>query len=136
MIRMSADPGVEALDNDGRTVIYRIAQEALVNVIKHAHASVVNVSVLRTPKTVSLEVADNGRSFNVARLATSEWRNRLGLTGMRERVEMLGGQFSVVSKPGMGTSVRAEVPFRPVRKGVRGPVNATDVGKNPDKRGE
>ena len=136
MIRLSADPAVEALDNDGRTVIYRIAQEALVNVIKHAHASVVNVSVLRTPKNVSLEVADNGRSFNVARLATSEWRNRLGLTGMRERVEMIGGQFSVVSKPGLGTSVRAEVPFRSERKGARGLIKATDVDQDPDKREE
>jgi PAS domain S-box-containing protein len=123
MIRMSADPGVEALDNDGRTVIYRIAQEALVNVIKHARASIVNVSVLKTPKSVSLEIADNGRSFNVARLATSEWRNRLGLTGMRERVEMIGGQFSVVSKPGIGTSVRAEIPFRPGPKGATGPAD-------------
>jgi signal transduction histidine kinase len=121
-IRLSADPDVEALNNDGRTVIYRIAQEALVNVIKHARASIVNVSVLKSPKCVSLEVADNGRSFNVARLATSEWRNRLGLTGMRERVEMVGGQFSIVSKPGIGTSVRAEIPFRPARKGARGPV--------------
>ena len=122
-IRMSADPGVETLNNDARTVIYRIAQEALVNVIKHAHASVVNVSVLKGPTSVSLEVADDGRSFNVARLETSEWRNHLGVTGMRERVEMVGGQFSVVSKPGIGTSVRAEIPFWPARKGAIGPVD-------------
>jgi PAS domain S-box-containing protein len=128
LIRLSADPGVEALNNDGRTVIYRIAQEALVNVMKHAHASVVNVSVLKTPKSVSLEVADNGRSFNVERLATSEWRNRLGLTGMRERVEMIGGQFSIVSKPGIGTSVRAEVPFKQARRETRTPFGEARAG--------
>ncbi len=113
MIRLSADPRVEALNNDGRTVLYRIAQEALTNVVKHARASIVNVSVLKIPKGVSLEVADNGRSFDVNRLATSKWRNRLGLTGMRERVEMIGGQFIVTSALGTGTSVRAEIPFHP-----------------------
>jgi PAS domain S-box-containing protein len=114
-IRMSADPRVEALSNDGRTVLYRIAQEALTNVVKHAHATIVVVSVLKTPTGVSLEVADNGKAFDVSRLASSEWRNRLGLTGMRERVEMFGGEFSVTSASGTGTSIRAEVPFRPAR---------------------
>ena len=128
LIRLSADPSVEALNNDGRTVIYRIAQEALVNVMKHAHASVVNVSVLRSPQSVSLEVADNGRSFNVERLATSAWRNRLGLTGMRERVEMIGGEFSVVSKPGIGTSVRAEIPFKQARRETRTPFDKARAG--------
>jgi PAS domain S-box-containing protein len=115
-IRLSADPKVESLNNDGRTVLYRIAQEALINVIKHAHATVINVSVLRSPKGVSLEVADNGKSFNVAQLSTNEWRNHLGLTGMRERAEMVGGQFTVVSTPGLGTSVRADIPIRPSRR--------------------
>ncbi len=113
VIRLTADPGIEALDNDRRTVMFRIAQEAITNVIKHANASVVNVSILKTPSGVSLEVADNGKAFEVARLATSAWRNRLGLTGMRERVEMFGGQFDVVSSPETGTSIRAEVPIRP-----------------------
>jgi len=110
-IQFTAYTGVEALDNDGRTVLYRIAQEALTNVMKHAHASKVVVSILKIPGGVSLEVADNGRSFDVARLATSRWQNRLGLTGMRERVEMIGGQFSVVSAQGEGTTVRAEIPL-------------------------
>lgn len=111
-IRLVAYSGVEALDNDKRTVLYRIAQEALTNVIKHAQASIISVRILRTAKGVSLEVTDDGRSFDVAQLATSKWQNRLGLTGMRERVEMLGGQFSVTSASGKGTSVRAEIPFQ------------------------
>lgn len=112
VIRYTADPGVEVLDNDRRTVLFRIAQEAITNVVKHASATVVTVSTLMTRDGVCLEVADNGKAFDVARLATSAWRNRLGLTGMRERVEMVGGQFSVTSKPGLGTSVRAEIPVR------------------------
>ena len=111
-IRFTADPAVESLDNDRRTVFYRIAQEALTNVIKHAQASLVNVSVLKTPKGVFMEVADNGKSFDVSRLSTSGWQNRLGLAGMRERVEMFGGEFSVVSSPGNGTSIRVEIPMQ------------------------
>jgi PAS domain S-box-containing protein len=103
--------GVESMDNDRRTVLYRIAQEAITNVIKHANASRIDVSILKIPGGVSLEVADNGTSFDVAQLGTSRWQNRLGVTGMRERVEMIGGQFSVVSARGKGTTVRAEIPF-------------------------
>jgi len=111
-IKLRADASIESLDNDSRTALYRIAQEALTNVVKHANASLVNVSVLKTPTGVCLEVADNGRSFDVGLLSTSKWQNRLGLTGMRERVEMLGGQFSTMSAPGKGTTIRAEIPFR------------------------
>ena len=111
-IRFTADPAVESLDNDRRTVFYRIAQEALTNVIKHARASLVNVSILKTQNGVFLEVADNGRSFDVNRLSTSGWQNRLGLAGMRERVAMFGGAFSVVSTLGNGTTIRVEIPMQ------------------------
>jgi len=110
-IRFTAFVGVEALNNDKRTVLYRVAQEALINVAKHARASMVKVSLLKAGGCVCLEVADNGKAFKLARLSSPEWNNRLGLTGMRERVEMVGGRFSVVSSPGKGTTIRAMVPF-------------------------
>ncbi len=118
-IKLKADASIEALDNDGRTVLYRIAQEALTNVVKHANASIVGVNVLKTPMGVSLEVADNGKSFDVTRLSTSAWQNRLGLTGMRERVEMVGGRFNIASVPGKGTTIRAEIPFHPAKRKPR-----------------
>ena len=94
-IQFTAFAGVETLDNDKRTVLYRVAQEALVNVAKHAHASVVKVAILGTPGGVCLEIADDGKAFDVDRLSSNRWGNRLGLVGMRERVEMVGGRFSV-----------------------------------------
>ena len=111
VIRLKADTRVERLDNDKRTVLYRIAQESLTNAIKHSHASIVDVCVLNTETGVVLEVADNGVSFDVTRIASNEWQDCLGLTGMRERVEMIGGRFAVVSTLGIGTTIRAEIPF-------------------------
>jgi signal transduction histidine kinase len=110
-IQFTAFAGVEALNNDKRTVLYRVAQEALTNVAKHAHARVVMVTILKIPGGACLEVTDDGKAFDVGRLSSAEWSNHLGLHGMRERVEMVGGRFSVVSVPGQGTTIRAEVPF-------------------------
>jgi len=110
-IHFAAFGGVEALDADKRTVLYRVAQEALANVAKHARASVVKVAILKTERGVCLEVADNGKAFDTDRLLSPEWGDRLGVTGMRERVEMVGGVFSVKSASGTGTVIRSEVPF-------------------------
>jgi len=110
-IQFTAFVGAEALDNDKRTVLYRVAQEALTNVDKHAHAQVVKVTLLKIPGGACLEVTDDGKAFDVGRLSSAEWSNHLGFHGMRERVEMVGGRFSVVSTPGIGTIIRAEIPF-------------------------
>lgn len=110
VIRFTASAAVKILDHDKRTVLYRVAQEALVNVARHAHAREVEVRLLKVRGGVRLEIADDGRGFDVDRLMTAGWNQRLGLIGMRERVEMVGGRFSVESAPGTGTTVRAEVP--------------------------
>ncbi len=65
-----------------------------------------------------LEIADDGKAFEVERLSSTQWSHRLGLTGMRERVEMVGGRFSVESAPGKGTTIHAEVPIGKGRKSV------------------
>jgi signal transduction histidine kinase len=111
-IRLTAFAGVEALDNRRRTVLYRVAQEALTNVARHAHARLATVRIGRIPGAVRLEVRDDGKSFPVDRLFASRTNKRLGLLGMRERVEMVGGHFAIESAPGRGTTVRAEIPFR------------------------
>ncbi len=109
-IHFTASPGVEALDNDKRTVLYRVAQEALVNIAKHAKARNVNVTLRLARAGVCLEVADDGKAFDVDLLSSPRWSKRLGLTGMRERVEMVDGVFSIVSIPGKGTTIRAVIP--------------------------
>jgi signal transduction histidine kinase len=104
--------GVEKLNNDKRTVLYRVAQAALVNIAQHAHASTVSVSIKDLPQAVLMEIRDNGKSFDVANVLDSRKNKRLGLIGMRERVEMVGGTFDVVSTPGKGTSVSSMLPFK------------------------
>jgi PAS domain S-box-containing protein len=116
-IHFTAFSGVEALEGDKRTVLYRVTQEALANVAKHARASAVKVLILKAREGVSLEISDNGRAFDIGRLSSAKWGDRLGLTGMRERVEMVGGQFRVESTLGEGTTIRAEIPFG--KSGVR-----------------
>ncbi|HEX9781738.1 MAG TPA: sensor histidine kinase [Opitutaceae bacterium] len=111
-VRFTAFAGVENLDNTRRTVLYRVVQEALTNVARHAHARLVKVRIHKASQAVRLEVYDDGKSFRVERILSSNTHKRLGLLGMRERVEMVGGTFSIESTPGKGTTVRAEIPFR------------------------
>lgn len=110
-IQFTAHPAVETLDNERRTVLFRVVQEALMNVVKHARARATQVTMTRLRTGIRLEVVDNGMAFDVERLMSPQWKQRLGLIGMRERVEMVGGRFSVESAPGKGTIVRADVPF-------------------------
>jgi signal transduction histidine kinase len=110
-IRFAASTDGVVLDNDTRIMFYRIAQEALTNAAKHSRASVIQVTISKSREGVSLEIADNGRAFEVGRVGSADWGNHLGLVGMRERVEMVGGRLSILSERGVGTTVRAEVSF-------------------------
>jgi len=116
-IEFAAFEGVEAMDSDKRMVLYRVVQEALTNVVKHAKATRVNVSIFKAPGGVCLEISDNGKAFNVRQLAPDQSNQRLGMIGMRERVEMVGGRFHVVSKAGKGTTVQAQIPFAAAGRG-------------------
>ncbi|OYW77763.1 MAG: hypothetical protein B7Z37_02425 [Verrucomicrobia bacterium 12-59-8] len=120
-IDFTASPRVETLDNDKRTVLYRVAQEALVNVGKHAKAKNVRVSLRLARGGVCLEITDDGKAFDVELLSSPKWSQRLGLTGMRERVEMVNGVFSIVSASGKGTTIRAVIPVgKTVSRAKRG----------------
>lgn len=89
--------------------LYRILQEALNNVIKHAQATHVAVAITRKPATISIQVQDNGCGFDLRRLR-AEKRPTFGLTGLAERAHLLGGRVDVTSAPGMGTRVIVTVP--------------------------
>ncbi|MGD0061352.1 MAG: histidine kinase [Verrucomicrobiia bacterium] len=105
-------PGrIERLDTVTRTVLYRVVQEALTNVGRHAHASRVDVNIQKLPRAVGLTIQDDGRSFQVERVLRAKRNKRLGLLGMRERVEMVGGSLRIESAPGQGTTIHAEIPF-------------------------
>ncbi len=107
----AAPAKLEPLDNLKRTVFYRVAQEALTNIAKHAHANLAKVSLQAQPGAVCMEIHDNGKAFDVNRILGSRRRIRLGIIGMRERVEMVGGIFSIESTPNKGTTIRVIIPF-------------------------
>jgi signal transduction histidine kinase len=111
-IRLRIFAGVEQLDGAKRTVLYRVAQEALTNVARHAHATQVEMAIEKLAESVHMQIKDNGKSFSVGRMMNAKKNNRLGLLGMRERVEMVGGRFSIESAPGKGTAVEVHLPFR------------------------
>lgn len=89
--------------------LYRIAQEALNNILKHAEATSVVVRLKANSEQAELEVTDNGRAFEAANPSNS---GGIGLTSMRERAERLDGSLTLISKPGEGTQVIARVPTR------------------------
>jgi signal transduction histidine kinase len=113
-IRLKIFAGVEQLDAAKRTVLYRVAQESLTNVARHARATQVEMGIEKISRVVQMKIQDNGKSFPVQR--TLQKNNRLGLLGMRERVEMIGGSFNVESVPGQGTTIKVEIPFHNLRR--------------------
>ncbi|HXZ03685.1 MAG TPA: PAS domain S-box protein, partial [Ktedonobacteraceae bacterium] len=88
--------------------LYRVAQEALHNTVKHAHASKLELRLHQTGEVVTLEVCDDGRGFD----ATASFPGHLGLHSMQERVTGLGGELQIESTPGQGTCIRVQVPGR------------------------
>jgi two-component system sensor histidine kinase DegS len=112
-IKLTAFGGVEALGGAKRTVLFRVAQEALTNVARHAQATQVRMSITEISGAIRMEISDNGKSFQVDKILSAKNHKRLGLIGMKERVEMVGGNLTIQSAPGKGTTVRAEIPFNP-----------------------
>jgi len=108
---LTAFAEVEQLDTARRTVLFRVAQEALTNVARHAKASRVDVSIRKLPGHICMKIKDDGRSFQMERIIQSRCRKHLGLLGMRERLEMIGGRLSVESAPGKGTAIEAQIPL-------------------------
>jgi signal transduction histidine kinase len=100
--------GEERLEAEVETALYRIVQEALTNVIKHANARTVSVVLTRQGERVAVVIEDDGRGFD-PEAARDE---RLGLLGMQERIALVDGRLSVESRPGQGTAVAVEVPLR------------------------
>lgn len=93
-------------------VLYRVAQEALTNVAKHAHAKRVTIDLERRPNDVTLTVIDDGIGFDPRHEQSGDGRGLgLGLFGMAERVTLVAGAFSIWSKPGHGTEIFAYIPL-------------------------
>jgi signal transduction histidine kinase len=105
-VDVEASLGEERLPSELETTLYRIVQEALTNVAKHADAARVSVTLTRKDGSVVAVVEDDGRGFDAAAGAS----DGLGLVGMRERVALLGGRIQIEAAPDAGTTLVAEVP--------------------------
>jgi PAS domain S-box-containing protein len=105
--RIAGSVGEAALTSEQTTAMFRIVQEALTNVVRHANASAVKISMRQTTRSTSLTIADNGRGINPEALADPV---SIGLLGMRERAQLIGARLSISGRPGKGTSVVVTVP--------------------------
>jgi signal transduction histidine kinase len=107
---LEVDGELKSLSDSQKIVLFRVVQEALSNVRKHSGASKVSVALRSTRTFVGLTVTDNGDGFDLQRLT----QDRLGLSGISERVRLLGGAVEIETSPGAGTTVRATLPqWRP-----------------------
>ncbi|MEN3110234.1 cache domain-containing protein [Uliginosibacterium paludis] len=107
-VELKADPSPD-LPGPVATALFRVVQEALTNIERHAGSTAVTISLMNRPHLLRLLIADNGRGFAPELLALQP-RGGLGLTSMRERVETLGGMFNLISSPGAGTRIEIVLP--------------------------
>jgi signal transduction histidine kinase len=103
-LNLDIDEGLRAPGPDVQVVIYRVIQEALTNVARHADARTVNVRLANGDGRVELHIDDDGRGFE------SEPTPHLGLLGMRERVAELGGTLRIAGAPGRGVQLEVSLP--------------------------
>jgi len=107
-LTVDADLGEEPdLLMETKHALYRVAQEALHNIVKHARASKVELRLARQANEIILEVRDNGKGFDPA----GPFPGHLGLRSMRERVTKIGGTLLIKSVPGQGTCVEVRMPI-------------------------
>jgi PAS domain S-box-containing protein len=111
-----AGPGLGRLPATTETAVYRIAQEALTNVARHAGARHARIVFERGPGSVKMLVEDDGRGFDVEHaLRAADAAGSIGLHSMRERASLLGGRFTIESVPGDGTTLTLEIPVDDAR---------------------
>jgi len=109
-IEVGVDVEPVSLPPHVEVALYRIAQEALQNVLKHADATSVMVRLAQDGDGVRLVVSDDGRGFDADSIADAEERHSYGMVGIRERAELIGARLSYVSRPGVGTTVEVFLP--------------------------
>jgi len=100
---------VDPIDKDIATTVMRIVQEGLTNIIRHARASEVSISLCKNDRNLILEISDNGRGITPEQLAS---QNSYGLMGMRERVRICHGDLLITSSPGSGTTLYITIPLK------------------------
>jgi len=111
-VGLDLDPFDERLDPDLETLVFRLVQEALTNVLRHAGVDQAQVVVRHAAGALELRIADAGRGFDPRSfLATGAETTGSGIRGMRDRLELFGGSLEIISEPGRGALVSAVVPL-------------------------
>lgn len=96
--------------------VYRIIQETLANVAKHAEATMASIVAVFRNSALVVVIEDDGKGFDVDKVMAEAHEKRLGLSGMRERASLIGGKFTIESQPGDGAAFFLEVPLKPVQE--------------------
>lgn len=110
-VSFSAPDDKLIIGNELSLALYRILQESLTNISKHASATEVNITLTKNPTTITLLITDNGLGLRPGELESARQNNRLGVYGMKERVELLGGIFNFHSLSGQGTTITVTLPI-------------------------
>lgn len=111
-MQFTAESMDSRLSTELETACFRVAQEALTNVIRHAGAVSVGIELTKTPGCLTLVIRDNGKGFDVPAVREQAFLGKsLGLLGMQERVMIVGGDMQITSSPESGTEIRAVFPI-------------------------
>ncbi len=108
-VTLSGNINEKEINPETRMTLFRIAQEAITNAVRHAQASQVQVELKMINSELTLRVEDNGIGFNVERIMDGREATFLGLLGMKERAALVGGECQILSRPGRGTIVEVMV---------------------------
>ena len=110
-VTVEGNEGAERLPSETEITLFRIAQEALTNVARHAQAKRISLHVTRNGEQIGVTIEDDGRGFDVTRRRVeARAESRLGLAGMQERATLLGGTLEIESTPGEGTTLFVALP--------------------------
>lgn len=115
----------QRLPSEVEVAVYRIIQEALTNVAKHAEARNVSVVLGYRDSSLMAVIEDDGKGFDVDRIMASASEKKLGLFGMHERASLIGGKLTIESQPGAGTTIFLEVPLKLTQEVSDGQDKAT-----------
>ncbi len=112
MVELHTNGEVEPLSPQLKSTLFRIAQEAINNIVKHSKAKQVEIKLTQCEKNIQLEVQDDGEGFDLTIVRQEALRlQHLGLLGIQERAELAGGEVQLSSVPGSGTHILVKVPF-------------------------
>ena len=128
---LEVDPDAASfLDTSNLTHLFRLVQEAMQNIEEHSKAERAWIVLAQQDGKMHLEVGDNGCAFTPQRVAEAQADGHLGLLGMRERAELLGGSFQLEATPGKGTIIRVSVPVTPPPEKTLTPSYENDLSSH------